>query len=393
MKIAITSGVRTAIGKFGGALMNTPAADLAAICFREALERSRVRPDEVDEVLLGNVLQAGQGQNPARQAAIKANIPVTVPATTINKVCGSGLKAITLGAQAIRCGDAQIIVAGGSENMSRAPYLLTEARFGGYRLGHGELVDSMISEGLSCAMCDVHMGITAENIAEKYGITRAAQDQFAALSQRRAVVAIAEGKFKREIVPVPIPQRKGEPKMFDTDEYPRAETTADSLSKLKPAFKEGGSVTAGNASGINDGAAAVILMSEENAKSRGIKPMAYLRAYASVGVEPSVMGLGPIDAVRRALKKADLNISDIELFELNEAFAVQSLAVLSELKIDPERVNIRGGAIALGHPIGASGARVLVTLLHAMEDHNYKLGVAGLCIGGGQGIAAVVERA
>jgi acetyl-CoA C-acetyltransferase len=392
MRIAIVSAVRTAIGKFGGTLVNTPAVDLAAICIREALERSKVRPEEVDEVLIGNVLQAGQGQNPARQAAINAKIPVTVPATTINKVCGSGLKAITLGAQAIRCEDAQIVVAGGTENMSRAPYLLKDARYG-YRLGHGELIDSMISEGLSCAMCDIHMGITAENVAEKYGITRAAQDEFAALSQRRAAAAISEGKFKREIVGVPIPQKKGEPKMFDTDEYPRAETNVESLTKLKPAFKEGGSVTAGNASGINDGAAAVLLMSEENARSRGIEPIGYLRAYASAGVEPSVMGLGPIPAVQKVLQKAGLKISDIELFELNEAFAVQSLAVLSELKIDPERVNIRGGAIALGHPIGASGARVLVTLLHAMEDHGYKLGLAGLCIGGGQGIAAVVERA
>jgi acetyl-CoA C-acetyltransferase len=392
MRIAITSAVRTAIGKFGGSLTNIPAADLAAVCIKEALTRSKLNPEDVDEVLLGNVLQAGQGQNPARQAAIKAGIPVRVPSTTINKVCGSGLKSITLGAQAIRCGDARIIVAGGTENMTRAPYLLKDARFG-YRLGHGELVDSMISEGLSCAMCDVHMGITAENIAEKYGVTRSAQDQFAAESQRRAAAAIAEGKFKREIVPVPLPQKKGETKYFDTDEYPRAETNVESLTKLKPAFKEGGSVTAGNASGINDGAAVVVLMSEEEASARKIKPMAFLRSYASVGVEPSVMGLGPIDAVRNAVSKADLKLSDIELFELNEAFAVQSLAVLSELKVDPERVNIRGGAIALGHPIGASGARVLVTLIHAMEDHGYHFGAAGLCIGGGQGIAAVVERA
>jgi len=338
------------------------------------------------------VLQAGQGQNPARQAAIKAGIPVTIPSTTINKVCGSGLKAITLGAQAIYCGDARIVLAGGTENMTRAPYLLTDARYG-YRLGHGELIDSMISEGLSCAMCDVHMGITAENVAEKYGITRGAQDEFAALSQRRAAEAITSGKFKREIVPVPIPQKKGEVKYFDADEYPRADTTVESLAKLKPAFKDPGTVTAGNASGINDGAAAVVLMSDEEADSRGLKPLAFLRAYASVGVEPSLMGLGPITAVKNAVAKAGLTLSDIELFELNEAFAAQSLAVLSELKIDPERVNVRGGAIALGHPIGASGARVLVTLMHAMEDYGYRYGVAGLCIGGGQGIAAVVERA
>jgi acetyl-CoA C-acetyltransferase len=392
MRIAIISGVRTPIGKFGGTLLNTSAVDLAAICIEEAMKRSGVKPDEVEEVLIGNVLQAGLGQNPARQAAIQAKIPVTVPATTINKVCGSGLKSVTLGAQSIRCGDQQIVVAGGTENMSRAPYLLKDARYG-YRLGHGELIDSMISEGLSCAMCDVHMGVTAENIAEKYGITRAAQDEYAALSQRRTAAAIAEGKFKREIVPVPIAQKKGDPKMFDTDEYPRADTTVESLSKLKPAFKPSGSVTAGNASGINDGAAAVVLMTETMARDRGIQPLGYIRSYASAGVDPSVMGLGPIHSVQKALAKANLTISDIDLFELNEAFAVQSLAVLSELKIDPERVNIRGGAIALGHPIGASGTRVLVTLLHAMADHDSTLGVAGLCIGGGQGIAAVVERA
>jgi len=391
VRIAITSAVRTAIGKMAGAFIGTPAADIAAVCVREALERSRVRPEEVDEVLLGNVLQAGQGQNPARQAAIKANIPASVPSTTINKVCGSGLKAVTLAAQAIRCGDAGIVVAGGTENMTRAPYLLKDARYG-YRLGHGDLIDSMISEGLSCAMCDVHMGITAENIAEKYGISREAQDEFSAMSQRKAAAAIVEGKFKREIVPFPLPQKKGEVKLFETDEYVRAETTLESLAKLKPAFKDGGSVTAGNASGINDGAAAVVLMSEETARSRGIHPMGFLRAFASVGVDPSIMGIGPVTAVQRALQKAEITISDVGLFELNEAFAVQSLAVLSDLKIDPERVNVRGGAIALGHPIGAGGARILVTLLHAMEDHDCKFGVAGLCIGGGQGIAAVVER-
>lgn len=391
MRIAITSGVRTAIGKFGGTLMNTPAADLSAITIRESLQRSGVKPEEVDEVLIGNVLQAGQGMNPARQALIKAQIPVTVPATTINKVCGSGLKAITMGAQAILCGDAQIIVAGGTENMSRSPYLLQDARFG-YRLGHGRLIDSMIQEGLTCAMCDCHMGVTAENIASRYSVSRSAQDEFSEMSQRRAVAAIAEGKFKREIVPVPIPQKKGEPKLFDTDEYPRGDTTVESLSKLKPAFQDDGSVTAGNASGINDGAASVVLMSEDAARARGLKPLAYLRSYASVGVDPAIMGMGPVGAVQKAIRKADLTLADIDLFELNEAFAVQSLAVLAQLKLDPERVNIRGGAIALGHPIGASGARVLVTLLHAMEDHGACFGLAGLCIGGGQGIAAVVER-
>jgi acetyl-CoA C-acetyltransferase len=391
MRVVITSAVRTAIGRFGGSLMNTPATDLAAICIREALQRSGLKPEEVDEVLVGNVLQAGLGQNPARQAAIKAAIPVTVPSTTVNKVCGSGLKSVTMGVQAILCGDAQIVVAGGTENMSRAPYLLPEARFG-YRLGDGELVDSMISEGLSCAMCDVHMGVTAENIAEKYGISRQAQDEFAAVSQSRAAEAIAAGKFKREIVAVPIPQKKGETKLFDTDEYARRETTVESLAKLKPAFKEGGSVTAGNASGINDGAAAVVLMSEETAKKRNIEPMAFIRSYASVGVEPRIMGMGPVEAVQKALSKANLVMSDIQLFELNEAFAVQSLAVLSELKLNPENVNVRGGAIALGHPIGASGTRCLVTLLHAMEDMDLRFGLTGLCIGGGQGIAMVVER-
>jgi len=391
MAIVITSAVRTAIGKFGGALVGVPAADLAAVCIGEALKRSQVASHEVDEVLIGNVLQAGQGQNPARQAAIKADIPVTVPATTINKVCGSGLKAITLGAQAIKCDDANIVVAGGTENMSRAPYLLNEARFG-YRLGHGELTDSLLSEGLSCAMCEVHMGNTAENIAKQFTVSREAQDQFAALSQRRASEAIAAGKFKREIVAVPIRGRKGELKTFDVDEYPRADTTVETLSKLKPAFDESGSVTAGNASGINDGAAAVVLMTDENAKRRNIKPLARIVSYASVGVDPAIMGMGPVGAVQKALAKAKLNLGDIELFELNEAFAVQSLAVLSELKLNPERVNIRGGAIALGHPIGASGARVLVTLLHAMEDEGLHRGLAALCIGGGQGIAMIVER-
>ena len=391
MNIVITSAVRTPIGKFGGSLVGISAAEVASICIRESLTRSGISPQEVDEVLIGNVLQAGQGQNPARQAAIKAGIPVEVPSTTVNKVCGSGLKSVTMGVQAIKCDDANIIVAGGTENMSRAPYLLKDARFG-YRLGHGEIFDSMITDGLSCAMCDVHMGTTAENIAKKYSISRSAQDEFAALSQRRAVEAIQNGLFKREIVAVPVPGRKGEVKNFDTDEYPRAETSVESLGKLKPAFDDAGSVTAGNASGINDGAAAVILMTEENAKSRNLKPLARIRSYASVGVDPAIMGMGPVGAVQKALKKAGLNINDIDLFELNEAFAVQSLAVLSELKLNPEKVNVRGGAIALGHPIGASGTRVLVTLLHAMEDLGAKRGLAGLCIGGGQGIAMVVER-
>jgi acetyl-CoA C-acetyltransferase len=350
-----------------------------------------VRPDQVDEVILGCILQAGIGMNPARQAAIKAGLPDSVPAHTVNKVCGSGLKSVMLAAQAVKCGDAEVVVAGGMESMSGAPDLLPGARWG-ERLGHGQALDHMIHEGLTDAFHDIHMGITAENLVERYGITRAEQDAFAAESQARAQAAIGEGRFKDEIVPVPVAQKKGEAKLVDTDEHPRPGTTVESLAKLKPAFKKDGTVTAGNASGINDGAAAVVVTSAERASSLGLRPMARIVAYASAAVDPRVMGIGPVPAVRKALEKAGLGADRIDLFELNEAFAAQSLAVLRELKLDPARVNVNGGAIALGHPIGASGARILVTLLYALRARDKRLGLASLCIGGGQGVAMVVER-
>ncbi len=391
-RTVVLGAVRTAIGNFGGALKDVPAVELAAQVIREALGRAGVEPGHVEEVIMGNVLQAGVGQNLARQAAIKAGIPVEVPSLTINKVCGSGLKAVTLAAQAIACGDAEIVVAGGSESMSGAPFLLRGARWG-YRLGHAEVLDSMLVDGLTCAMTDsCHMGITAENIAARYGIAREAQDAFAACSQQRAERAITAGRFKEEIVGVPVPGRKGEVTEFSTDEYPRAGATAEGLAKLRPAFRKDGTVTAGNASGINDGAAALVLASERRAAKLGREPLAALRAYASAGVEPAVMGLGPIPAVRKALERAGWSKDDVELLELNEAFAVQSLAVLKELELDSNRVNVNGGAIALGHPIGASGARILTTLLYEMRRRNARRGLAALCIGGGQGIAAVVER-
>ena len=389
--VVILSGCRTAIGSFGGALKDVGPAELGAIVTREALARAGVRPDQVDEVVMGCVLQAGQGMNVARQVLIKAGIPDSVPGHTVNKVCGSGLKAVMLAAQAVNCGDAEIVVAGGTESMSQAPYLIPGARWG-QRLGHGEVWDHMIHEGLTDVFNDYHMGITAENLVARYELTREAQDAFSAESQRRAEVAQREGKFKAEIVPVPILQRKGEPKPFDADEYPRAGTTAEALAKLKPAFKRDGTVTAGNSSGLNDGAAAVVVTSAARAKALGAQPLARIVSYASAGVDPKVMGIGPVPAVRKALEKAGLGLDAIELLELNEAFAAQSLAVLRELKLDPARVNVHGGAIALGHPIGASGARILVTLLHALKDRGLKRGLAGLCIGGGQGVAMLVER-
>lgn len=390
-KAVIVGAVRTAIGSFGGALAGVTAAELGAIVIKEALKRANVNPADVNEVIMGNVLQAGLGQNPARQAAIKAGIPAEVPSTTINKVCGSGLKTVALAAQSVMLGDADIVVAGGMENMSLAPYLLDKARTG-YRMGHGELVDVMIRDGLWCAFNDVHMGITAENLAEKYGITREEQDEYSALSQNRSEKALQINVFADEIVPVEIPQRKGDPIVVAKDEYPRPGVTAAALAKLRPAFKKDGTVTAGNASGINDGAAAVVVMSEQKAKELGIKPLAVIRSYAAGGVDPSVMGIGPVPAVRHALKKANLTIDAIELIEANEAFAVQSLSVAKELGFDMEKVNVNGGAIALGHPIGASGTRILVTLLHEMQRRDTKLGLATLCIGGGQGMAMVVER-
>jgi acetyl-CoA C-acetyltransferase len=387
----ILSGCRTAIGTFGGALKDVPAPELGALVVREAVARATVRPDQVDEVILGCILQAGLGMNPARQAAIKAGLPETVPAHTVNKVCGSGLKAVMLATQAIKAGDAEIVVAGGAESMSRAPFLLPGARWG-ERLGHGKVLDHMIHEGLTDAFHDIHMGITAENLVERYGLTREEQDAFAAESQARAAAAIREGRFKAEIVPVEIPQKKGDPTRFDTDEHPRPDTSRESLARLKGAFKKDGSVTAGNASGLNDGAAALVVASAERAKGMGAKPLARIVGYASAAVDPRVMGIGPVPAVRKALEKAGLDVDAIDLWELNEAFAAQSLAVARELKLDAARVNVNGGAIALGHPIGASGARILVTLLHALAARGLKRGLAGLCIGGGQGVALVIER-
>lgn len=387
----IVSGVRTAIGAFGGTLSSVPASQLGAIVVKEAVERAGIDVSMVDEVIMGNVLGAGQGQNVARQAALHAGIPVGVPCMTVNKVCGSGLKSVVLATQAIAAGDADIVVAGGAENMNLAPYLLPKARYG-YRMGHGELIDSMIFDGLWCVFGDTHMGITAENVAEKWGISREEQDAFGALSQNRAEEAIKSGRFKDEIVPVEAPQRRGDPVVFDQDEHPRFGTTADKLARLRPAFKKDGTVTAGNASGINDGAAAVVVMSAEKVKELNIEPIAVIKAYASAGVQPEVMGTGPVPASLRALEKAGLSIEDIDLIELNEAFASTTLAGIKELGIDTSIVNVNGGAIALGHPIGASGARILVTLLHEMKKRDAKTGLATMCIGGGMGISMIVER-
>lgn len=387
----IVSGVRTAIGSFGGTLSNVPASRLGAVVVKEAVGRAGIEVSMVDEVIMGNVIGAGQGQNIARQAAVYAGIPVEVPCMTVNKVCGSGLKAVVLAAQAIAAGDADVVVAGGTENMNMAPYLLPKARFG-YRMGHAELIDSMISDGLWCIFGDTHMGITAEIVAERWGITREAQDTYGALSQNRAEAAIKAGRFKEEIVPVEVPQRKGDPVVFDQDEHPRFGTTAEVLARLRPAFKKDGTVTAGNASGINDGAAALVVMSAEKAEELNIEPMARITAYASAGVAPEIMGTGPVPATRKALKKAGLGIADIDLVELNEAFAATTLAAIKELGLDTSIVNVNGGAIALGHPIGASGARILVTLLHEMKRRDAKTGLATMCIGGGMGIALIVER-
>lgn len=389
-EVVIVSAVRTAIGSFGGSLASVPAVDLGALVIKEALDRAGVHPKHVDEVVMGNVLQAGLGQNPARQAAIKSGIPEEATALTINKVCGSGMKAVHLAAQSILLGDADIVVAGGMENMSRAPYILDQARFG-YRMGDATMIDTIMEDGLTCAFNRYPMGITAENIAERYEITREMQDHIAAQSQEKSIRAIEEGRFQEEIVPVTIPQRKGEPLVFATDEYPRKDTNFDKLSKLKPAFKSGGTVTAGNASGINDGAAALVLMSAEKAKELGITPLARILSYASGGVDPSVMGLGAIPASLKALERSDLTIEDIDLIEANEAFAAQVIAVGRELGFQDEKVNVNGGALALGHPIGASGARILVTLIHAMKQRQARKGLATLCIGGGQGVSTIIE--
>ena len=388
----IVSAARTAIGSFRGSLAQVSAAELGRIALIGALERAGVSPADVDEVLLGSVLQAGHGQNVARQSAMLAGVPKERTAMTVNMVCGSGLRSVALAAQAVRCSDADIVAAGGTESMSNAPYLLKKAR-AGLGMGHGELTDSMIADGLWDVFNDYHMGVTAENLAEKYGLTRQAQDEFSALSQQKAEKAIAEGRFKDEIVPVSIPQRKGDPVVFDKDEFPRAGTTAQSLGKLRPAFKKDGTVTAGNASGINDGAAAVLVASEAAVSKRGLKPLARVVSYAWAGTDPSIMGIGPVQAVRNALAKASWKLGDVELIEANEAFAAQSLAVAKELGFDMAKVNVNGGAIALGHPIGASGTRILVTLLHEMQKRSLKKGLATLCIGGGMGIAMCVERA
>lgn len=387
----IVSGVRTAIGAFGGTLSNMPASRLGAIVVKEAVKRAGIDASMVDEVIMGNVIGAGQGQNVARQAALYAGVPVEVPCMTVNKVCGSGLKAVVMAAQAIAAGDADVVVAGGTENMNMAPYLLPKARYG-YRMGHAELIDSMILDGLWCIFGDTHMGITAENVAEKWGITREEQDAYGALSQNRAEEAIKSGRFEDEIVPVEVPQRKADPVVFDQDEYPRFGTTAEKLARLRPAFKKDGTVTAGNASGINDGAAALVVMSAEKARQLNIEPMATIKAYASAGVQPEIMGTGPVPATLKALKKAGLDIADIDLIELNEAFTSTTLAGIRDLGLDPSIVNVNGGAIALGHPIGASGARILVTLLHEMKKRGAKKGLATMCIGGGMGIAVIVER-
>ncbi|WP_271852784.1 acetyl-CoA C-acetyltransferase [Planococcus maritimus] len=390
-EIVIASAVRTAVGSFQGALKDVPATDLGAIVIKEALSRAGVAGDQVSEVIMGNVLQAGLGQNPARQASIQAGLPETVPAMTINKVCGSGLKSIHLAYQAIFAGDAEIVVAGGMENMSRAPYLLEGAR-DGYRMGDQKVVDSMVHDGLTCAFNDYHMGVTAENLCDRYDISREDQDRFAARSQARASAAIESGRFNEEIVPVEIPQRKGDPVIFKTDEYVKASSTEEKLAKLRPAFKKDGSVTAGNASGINDGAAAVIVMTKEKAEQLGIEPLAVISANGNAGVDPAVMGIGPVQAVKNALKKAGMTLDEIDLIEANEAFAAQSIAVDRELKFDHDKLNVNGGAIAIGHPIGASGTRIFVTLLHEMKKRDAKTGLATLCIGGGQGVATIVKR-
>ena len=389
--IAILAATRTAIGSFQGTLSGLPAHALGAALIRGILEKTGIAPAEIDEVVLGQILTAGSGQNPARQAAIAAGLPHAVPALSLNKVCGSGLKAVHLAAQAIALGDADLVLAGGQESMSLAPYVLPKARTG-LRLGHAQLEDSLIRDGLWDAFNDYHMGITAENVAERYGITRAQQDAFAADSQRKAAEAIAAGRFQDEITPISIPQRKGDPVLFDTDEQPRAGTTAEALAKLRPAFKKDGTVTAGNASTINDGAAVLLLASAQKAEALGLPVLAWIRGYASAGVDPAVMGIGPVPATQKTLSKAGWRIGDLDLIEANEAFAAQALAVNQELGWDTARVNVNGGAIALGHPIGASGARILVTLVHELIRRDARKGLATLCIGGGQGVAIAIER-
>lgn len=390
-EVVIASAVRTPVGSFGGSLKNMKPQDMGSLVIKTALETAGVKPEMVDEVVFGCVLQAGLGQGVARQASINAGIPKEVPAWTLNMICGSGLKTVSTAATMIKSGEADIVVAGGTENMSMSPYILPNGRWG-QRMGDGKIVDIMVNDGLTEAFNNYHMGVTAENIVEQWGLTREQQDEFAANSQAKAVQAIEEGKFKDEIVPVEIPQRKKDPIIFDTDEYPKAGTTAEKLAKLRPAFKKDGSVTAGNSSGINDGAAALVIMSKEKADELGVTPLATIKAYASAGCDPKIMGIGPVPATDKALTKAGLKIEDVDLIEANEAFAAQSLAVAKELNFDMTKVNVNGGAIAIGHPIGCSGARILVTLLHELKRRDAKHGLATLCIGGGMGEAVIVER-
>ncbi|MCA8295843.1 acetyl-CoA C-acetyltransferase [Burkholderia sp. AU30198] len=390
--VVIVSAARTAVGKFGGSLAKIAAPELGATVIRAVLERAGVKPEQVSEVIMGQVLTAGSGQNPVRQSLIKAGLPTAVPGMTINKVCGSGLKAVMLAANAIVAGDAEIVIAGGQENMSASPHVLPGSR-DGFRMGDAKLVDTMIVDGLWDVYNQYHMGITAENVAKEYGITREAQDAFAALSQNKAEAAQKAGRFNDEIVPVAIPQRKGEPLQFATDEFVRHGVTAESLAGLKPAFSKDGSVTAANASGLNDGAAAVLVMSAQKAVALGLTPLARIKAYANAGVDPSVMGMGPVPASRRCLERAGWTPGDLDLMEINEAFAAQALAVHKQMGWDTSKVNVNGGAIAIGHPIGASGCRILVTLLHEMAKRDAKRGLASLCIGGGMGVALAVERA
>ncbi len=387
----IVAAKRTAIGKFGGSLAKLSAPELGAAVIRALLAETGIRPEQISEVILGQVMTAGSGQNPARQAAIRAGLPNTTPGFTINKVCGSGLKAVMLAAQAIKAGDADIIIAGGQENMSASPHILPGSR-DGLRMGDARLIDSMIVDGLWDVYNNYHMGITAENVARQYRISRADQDALSLASQQKAAAAQAAGRFRDEIVPIAIPQRKGEPVIFDTDEFPKNKTSAESLASLRPAFDESGTVTAGNASGINDGAAAVMVMSAARAHELGLKPLAAIRSYASAALDPSIMGMGPVPASHLALEKAGWKASDLDLLEINEAFAAQACAVNREMGWDTARINVNGGAIALGHPIGASGCRVLVTLLHEMQKRDAKRGIASLCIGGGMGVALTVER-
>jgi acetyl-CoA C-acetyltransferase len=389
--IVIVSAVRTPIGIFNGLLKDVSAVQLGALVIKAALSRANIDSGAVDEVIMGNVLQAGLGQNPARQASLAAGLPVETPAMTINKVCGSGLKAIQLAWQAIRSGENEIIVAGGMENMSQAPYLLAGAR-SGYRLGNQTVTDSLIHDGLRCASNDYHMGITAENLCDSYGFTRENLDLFALESQKKAINAVAEGRFTTEIIPVEIPQRKGNPVIMETDESPRPDTSTEGLAKLHPAFKSDGKVTAGNASGINDGAAALVIMNLRKAKALGLSPLAVIRSHATAGVDPAIMGFGPVPATKKVLEKAGLTMADIDLIEANEAFAAQSLVFAKEFDYNPDILNVNGGAIALGHPIGASGARIMVTLVHEMQRRKARFGLAALCIGGGQGIATIIER-